>query len=30
VTNSFNFPKLVTSLALIQGNYRGKERNVRL
>jgi hypothetical protein len=30
VTNSFNFKKLVTSLALIQGNYRGKERNVRL
>jgi len=30
VTNSFNFPKLVTSLALIQGTYRGKERTVRL
>jgi hypothetical protein len=29
-TNSFGFKKLVTSLALIQGNYRGKERNVRL
>jgi len=26
VTNSFNFPKLVTSLALIQGNYRGNAR----
>jgi hypothetical protein len=26
VTNSFNFPKLVTSLALLQGNYRGNAR----
>jgi len=30
VTNSFNFPKLVTSLALIQGLYRGKARNARV
>ena len=30
VTNSFNFPKLVTSLALIQGNYRGNARTVRV
>jgi len=30
VTNSFNFPKLVTSLALIQGNYRGTSRTSRI
>jgi len=26
VTNSFNFPKLVTSLALLRGSYRGNAR----
>jgi hypothetical protein len=30
VTNSFNFTKLVTSLALIQGNYRGRDRTLRV
>ena len=30
VTNSFNFPKLVTSLALIQGTYRGSSRTSRI
>jgi len=30
VTNSFGFAKLVTSLALIQGNYRGSSRTSRI
>jgi hypothetical protein len=30
VTNSFGFSKLVTSLALIQGNYRGNSRTSRI
>jgi hypothetical protein len=30
MTNSFNFPKLVTSLALIQGTYRGSSRTARI
>jgi hypothetical protein len=30
MTNSFNFPKLVTSLALLQGNYRGNSRTSRI
>ncbi len=30
VTNSFGFSKLVTSLALIQGNYRGNSRTARI
>jgi len=30
VTNSFGFSKLVTSLALLQGNYRGTSRTSRI
>ncbi len=30
MTNSFGFPKLVTSLALIQGTYRGSSRTARI
>jgi len=30
VTNSFDFKKLVTSLALIQGNFGGRDRSLRV